>query len=107
MCVHLARGTSDDAIDNIAAALSALKADHPTAEIALYRRNPGAVRVRIITPDFAGLDGFERSDLVWKYLAAVPNDHAGDISMMVLLAPGEEKFSLINLEFDDPSPSLL
>jgi hypothetical protein len=45
---------------------------------------------------------------VWRFLKEyLPEDVQSDISMVVLLAPGEEKHSLGNLEFEDPSPSLI
>jgi hypothetical protein len=48
----------------------------------------------------------ERNDRVWKYLDGLSDDEQGDISMLVLLTPGETSRSPANLEFEDPVPSL-
>jgi len=37
----------------------------------------------------------------------LPKDVQRDISMVLLLIPDEVKLSLANLEFDNPSPSLI
>jgi hypothetical protein len=49
----------------------------------------------------------ERVDSVWKYFESLSDETGSDISMLVLLSPGEVKRSLGNLEFDDPVPSTL
>ena len=88
-------------------ALQAYQYDHPSAEIELYRQNPASVRIRIIDPDFAGINRVERNDRVWKYFDAISDDEQGDISMLVLLTPDETSRSTANLEFEDPVPSWL
>ena len=40
-------------------------------------------------------------------LEKLPEEVQSDISMVVLLTPAETKRSLANLEFEDPSPSLI
>jgi stress-induced morphogen len=78
---------------------------HPRAIIDAYRYNPACVRVRVIDPDFQGLDRIERDNLIWKVLETLPDDVQSEISMLVLVTPRERKKSGSNLEFEDPTPS--
>jgi hypothetical protein len=82
--------------------------DHPKAQIKVYRYNPGSVRVRIIDPDFAGQSLTDRDSGVWDLMEKrLTEDEYGEVNLLLLLAPGEEKTSLMNLEFDNPNPSRL
>ncbi len=101
------RGKTDATLDSVKKTLLAYDGQHPRAEIELYRRNSISVRIRVIDPCFAGLRKSERHDLVWKYLENLPHQIQSDISMVVLLSPEEVQRSLANLEFEDPSPSLI
>ena len=91
----------------IIAALRAYEADHPRAQIDVYRQNAVSVRVRIIDPDFAGQGKPQRSQQAWRYLGGLPEEVQSDISTVFLLTPGETKKSFANLEFEDPIPSKL
>jgi stress-induced morphogen len=105
MPITITRGTTDNTLDSIRDALDGYLADHPQAVISLYRQNAVSVRVRVVDPAFQGLEKSERHSRVWSYLERLPDEIQGDISMLVPLVPGEEKASLSNLEFDDPSRS--
>ncbi len=107
MAIKIPRGKSDNVIDKIIEALSAFEADHPQAEIELYRQNCVSVRVRIIDPDFAGQGKPQRSQQAWRYLGQLPDEVQSDISTILLLTPDEKKMSFANFEFDDPTPSKL
>jgi stress-induced morphogen len=107
MAIRVPRGESDASLESIKKALQSYQEDHPSAEIELYRQNSVSIRIRIIDPDFAGINRAERNDKVWKYLDAISDDEQGDISMLVLLTPDETSRSMANLEFEDPVPSLL
>jgi stress-induced morphogen len=107
VAIHVLRGRSDQTIDRIIEALRAYEADHPRAQIDLYRQNSVSVRVRIVDPDFAGRNKVERSKIVWNYLRNLPEDVQADISMLVLLVPDETAMSFANLDFEDPIPSSL
>jgi hypothetical protein len=107
MSIQILRGTSDDVIDCMIEALQAYKADHPDAQIALYRQNSVSVRVRIIDPDFAGRSKVDRSKEAWKYLDSLPDEVQSDLSTLILLTPEETTKSFANLEFEDPIPSSL
>lgn len=107
MAIRVPRGESDAVVESIRTALHAYQYDHPSAEIDLYRQNPASVRIRIIDPDFAGINRVERNDGVWRYFDPITDDEQGDISMLVLPTPDETGRSMANLEFEDPVPSLL
>lgn len=107
MPVTVARGKTDEAVESIRSALDGYLAEHPRSQIALYRHNPVSVRIRVIDPAFAEVDKSVRHAMVWQYLESLPEDVQSDVSMVVLLAPGEEEASLSNHEFDHPSRSIL
>jgi len=107
MAIHIPRGTSDEIIDKIIAVLGDYEADHPRAQIDLYRQNPVSVRVRIVDPEFAGQGKPQRSRHAWQYLGKLPEDVQSDISTVLLITPEETKTSFANFEFDDPVPSKL
>ena len=98
---------NDRSVTSILTALEAYRKEHPRASVDAYRRNPGSVRVRVIDPDFRTLDLVDRDSLLWTYLDVLPEETQAEISMLVLVTPGERRTSLANLEFEHPSPSLL
>jgi hypothetical protein len=106
MSIAITRGKTDKVIKGIVVALRRYEADHPKAQIDLYRQNPCSVRVRIVDPDFAGKNEVARSKSVWKYFAALSHDTQSDISMLILMVPGEKEMRFANLEFEDPVPAL-
>ena len=79
-------------------------------ETEVYRYNSASIRVRIVDERFKGKSASERDAMVEPHLARLPEDTQADITMLLLLAPGEAEGSprsLLNLEFEHPSPSLL
>jgi len=100
------RGKIDEGLKATVSVLEAYGRDHPAAEATLYRHAPLSVRIRIIDPDFAGMDRAERNHLVWDYLSRLPEDQQSDVNMLLLLAPEELEKSFGNMEFDDPIPSI-
>ncbi len=77
------------------------------ARIKSYRYNPAAIRVRVIDPRFAGKNRVDREEMVEPFLKHLPEDIYCDITVLLTLAPGEEKTSPMNYEFEHPSkPSL-
>lgn len=78
---------------------------HPDALITVYRYNPWAYRVRIIDPDFHGLNIVERETDAMAVVRSLPDDVQDRISMLLLITPAEREQSLSSLEFDDPKPS--
>jgi hypothetical protein len=101
------RGSSDEALRLMKKALREYQTEYPAATITLYRHNSISIRIRVIDPDFDGMELSDRHSRIWEYLEKLPEEIQSDISMIVLLAPGEVKRSLGNLEFENPSPSLI
>jgi hypothetical protein len=101
------RGKRDRMLARIADALTDYDNAHPKAQIEAYRQNPVSVRIRVLNPEFAGKSRAEREEEVWNHLNKLPEDAVADISLLLLLTPQEAKDSLVNLEFDDPTPSRL
>lgn len=76
-----------------------------------YRYNSASIRVRVIDPRFEGKSHAERDAMVEPLLKQLPEEIQADIMNLLTLAPSERKKlsrkSLANLEFEDPSPSML
>jgi hypothetical protein len=75
--------------------------------VSAYRYNLASVRIRVIDPAFQGKSKEERNALVRPLLAQLPERTRRDISVLLLLAPDEVRDSLMNAEFEDPTPSML
>jgi len=80
---------------------------HRRADIEVYRLSPTSIRIRIIDPDFKGMDRVDRDDAIWKILEHVPEDAQSQITFLLLLRPEEKKTSFANMEFENPVPSHL
>lgn len=101
-------GKSDTAVKAILGALNDYEKQFAGSEAAVYRQNPGAVRVRIIDDRFVGISRSRRRDDVWEFLKRrLGEDAMTEISALVLSPKAELRSSLANLEFDDPLPSRL
>lgn len=77
-----------------------------------YRYNSASIRVRVIDPKFEGLPTEMRDAMVEPYLDQLPEHTQVDIINLFTFAPselkpGSTKAFLLNLEFEDPSPSML
>src|ERR1700736_5520470 len=48
--------------------------NHPKAAIEAYRYNSASIRIRIIDPDFEGLDLVERDEMVRPLLRTLPEE---------------------------------
>ena len=105
MAIEVPRGPTDAGIGQMIQALHAYEVDHSASRIDLYRQNRCSVRIRIIDPDFAGLDRIGRHADVWRYLDVLPDDTVADVSTLILLTPDETARSFANMEFEDPVPS--
>lgn len=74
----------------------------------IYRYNPVSIRVRVVSPRFAGKGTAERERIVTRSLKHVPKETLADITLLLMLAPDEvSELDLMNREFDDPSDSYL
>ncbi len=81
--------------------------DHPKARIEAYRYNPASIRIRIIDPFFEGKDLVKREDFVWPILESLPEEIFTEITVLLLIPPGERKESFMSMEFENPTPSML
>lgn len=100
MAIKVVRRSDADVL-KIRQCLAAYQGQHPRADILLYREDPYSVNMRIIDPDFAGMDRIERQYLVWSFFEQL-DDRVGSQPMIVLpLTPEEASESLFSAEFDD------
>jgi hypothetical protein len=83
-------------------------------QVDAYRYNSASIRVGVIDPRFEGLSGEKRDAMVEPYLEKLPERTQADIMNLFTLAPSELEQTpktfrqfLWNMEFDDPSPSML
>jgi len=79
-----------------------------------YRYNSASIRVRVIDPRFEGLSFDQRDTMIEPYLQQLPERTYGDIITLYPFAPSElvqtpKTFReyLLNVEFEEPSPSML
>ena len=90
---------------------AALRAEFPSAEA--YRYNWASIRIRVIDERFRGLSIEDRDRMVSAILDGLPSDLQNQIILLLTLTPEEaqpenfNRHSILNLEFEDPSPSLL
>ena len=100
--------SQDRYLDAVEKALGEFKAQYPEAVPESYRQNSASIRIRIISPAFFRKSKSYRHELVQGFLKnRLSEDEFQEISMLLLLAPGEESDSLLNLEFNDPQESRL
>ncbi len=102
-------GKIDSSLTAVKKALEGFQRDHSNAEVKIYRYNSASIRIRIVADYFAGIDEIDRHDRVWPYLAALDDDVVEQITVVLILTPPEQAAgrSLMNIEFDDRSPSML
>jgi len=96
---------NDAEIRQVTAALEPYTHAHPQARVDVQRQNSVSIRIRIIDPDFQGMDRVDREPEVWRALNALPDEVFANITMLLLITPAEAATSLANQEFEDPIPS--
>ncbi len=79
-----------------------------------YRYNAASIRVRVIDERFEGMPTERRDAMVEPYLEKLPERTQGDIMNLFTFAPSElqrtpsaHREFLLNVEFEEPSPSIL
>ncbi len=76
-----------------------------------YRFNSASIRVRVIDPRFEGKSNEERDAMVEPLLSQLPESIQADIMNLLTMSPGEvansHRKQFANLEFEDPSHSML
>lgn len=76
-------------------------------DVRAYRYNSASIRVRILDEKFANKTRVERERMLRPLLAQLPEETQSDITVLLLLAPHETSTSMMNLEFESPTPSRL
>jgi hypothetical protein len=83
-------------------------------QVDAYRYNSASIRVRVIDRRFEGLSPENRDAMVEPYLEQLPERTQADIMNLFTFAPSELQQPpasfrgfMKNIEFDDPSPSML
>jgi stress-induced morphogen len=84
---------------------STLRSQFPESEA--YRYHSASIRVRIIDERFEMKSLVEREAMVRPLIRTLPEATQADILMLLLLTPAERKDSLLNVEFERPSPTRL
>jgi stress-induced morphogen len=97
----------DEHVQRVLDILADYEASHPHADIEVYRQNSVSIRIRIIAPDFQGMDRVERDDELWTFLSRLPEEVQSEMTLLLLLTPGETTTSFANSEFENPIPSQL
>jgi stress-induced morphogen len=97
----------DTQVQQVLDILTAYERAHPQAQIEGRRHNPVSIRLRIIDPDFQGLDRVEREPAIWKLLHRLPEEVLVNVTMLLLLTPEEAETYWASKEFDHPIPSRL
>jgi len=76
-----------------------------------YQYNSAAIRVRVVDPRFKGKSVVQRDAMVDPILQKLPDRIVGQIFNLLTTYPGEADRSLsmrlANLEFEEPSPSII
>jgi len=72
-----------------------------------YRYSPVSIRARIVDPRFEDMNLSERDKVVLPLIRTLPDETQEDLTILLLLAPGELKDSLMNREYEKPSPSMV
>jgi len=99
-------GSTDALITALKGALDLYEREHPGADAKLYRQNSASVRIRVVDRGFEGKSKSRRHDQVWSFLSQhLGDDAVQEISLLLLLTPGELKASFMNFEFEHPLPS--
>ncbi len=105
---HSKKEKSDRSVEQIRECLRAeYQRDHPHAKVDVKRQNNVSIRVRVVDPDFDGMDRVDRDTALWRILDQLPEKVVSDVTLLLLLTPDEVPTSLANLEFENPIPSRL
>ena len=96
------RGANDEKIASLADRLARYELRHPRAEIQILRKNVASIHVRIVDPDFEGIDRADRHDAAWEFIAELPESVQCSVSVLLLLTPDEATNSFASSEFDPP-----
>lgn len=72
-----------------------------------YRYSPVSIRARVVDGRFKAMNRSEREKLVRPLIRSLPDRIQEDLTILLLLAPDELEGSLMNREYEHPSPARL
>jgi hypothetical protein len=72
-----------------------------------YRYSPASIRVRIVDERFKEMNRSERWKMVMPLIRTLPEDIRQELTVLLLLSPDELSDSLMNREYEKPSPHQL
>ena len=101
MSVEILNESSDEVVDALAAALGRMDGDRPRARVQIRRVSPVTVWIRVIDPDLAAVDEWDRVGVVWDYLRQLPDPISGHVGMTVPVTPEEVAADPNSLDFED------
>jgi hypothetical protein len=101
----IVKAPEDVEVKQVAERLAEYERDHPGSIASVYRQNGASIRVRIVDARFDEMNRTTRNREACRYTERLPEDIQQQITVLLLLAPGELQGSLMNLEFDDPISS--
>ena len=76
------------------------------SDVEAYRYNSASIRVRIIDERFNNKSLTTREKMVLPIIRQLPEETQADITVLLLIPPEEATVSMMNTEFEHPSPSL-
>jgi stress-induced morphogen len=77
---------------------------HPNAQIEARRHSRFSIHIRIIDPDFEGMNRVEREPEIWSLLERLPEEVFLNLTVLILLTPAEAPNSVASFAFDHPEP---
>jgi hypothetical protein len=69
-----------------------------------YRYSPVSIIIRVVSPQFEGLNPSQRIDLTSQALSTLSDKTLGDIWLMYMFTPDEVANSMANFVFENPPP---
>jgi len=97
----------DPLVQQVLDVLAEYERNHAHALIEARRGNYDFIYIRIIDPDFQGIERRKsRKDKVWPLLYKLPGEIISDIGSLVLVTPEEAPHNGSSIDFDHPLPPL-
>lgn len=99
--------TPDPLVLQVLDVLAEYERNHPEALIEARRGNYDFIYIRIIDPDFEGIERRKlRKAKVWPLLYQLPSEIISNIGSLVLVTPEEAPHNASSIDFDHPLPPL-
>lgn len=95
----------DAQVQQVLDVLAEYESEHPNALIEARRGTYNFIDIRIIDPDFHGIERrMLRTDQIWPLLHKLPSEIISSIMSLVVVTPEEAPHSGSSIEFDHPLP---